>query len=61
MPFDAQCKGDIDALFESLEVSLESRTHSNWATRAVQACIASKSLDALTLDEKASTLLRPNG
>lgn len=61
MPFDAKCKDDIEALFESLEVSLESRTHSNWATRAVHACIAAKSLDPLMLDEKASTLLQPNG
>lgn len=61
MPFDAQCKKEIEDLFESLEVSLDSRTHTNWATRAVRACITSKKLDPLTLDEKAAKLLKQNG
>ncbi len=61
MPFDAQCRKEIDDLFESLQLSLATRTHTNWVTRAVEASISSMCLDPLGLDEEARELLADNG
>ncbi|MCB1633306.1 MAG: hypothetical protein KDI51_01885 [Xanthomonadales bacterium] len=58
MPFDVKCRDEIEDLFTSLEATIELRAHDNWATRKVRACIESKDLDYLGLDEEASKLLR---
>jgi len=60
MPYDAQSKEEIEDLFESLELSLEARTHSNWAIRAAQACVTGKTLSPLRLDDEATALLQSN-
>jgi len=58
MPYDAQSTSEIEDLYESFELSLETRTYSNWVIRAVQACIAGKTLAPLKLDEEAKALLQ---
>lgn len=57
LPYDPKRVAEIADLFESLEDSLRMRSSDNWVAKKLKACISSRDLSGLEVDDDARQLL----